>query len=410
MTIWGDLSESDIAAADSQLDAFTVSTLSYFFVSIFGTSSHRTQDYVRTWTLASFTDRSSLSTATRMKYGDDNVYFAELTQSQLKADGKGLGTFLQNGTISTDDGSVAPSAKTVSEGSMLKCVDDVQWEAEGSFSDLVEHHAGESGCIAKNSQNPRSTCKWDGRSGCERYSPVASVPLSSALFTYVIVTRALLEELFSSFSMSLPDKFKTPNLSFLSSNDSLPASVNQSDVAYIGMFVSRANSSMSRADTASAGFWDNGVAHSFHSLTPVMGEAGNGWVGTEIVLVRLNNSYTPNAKFPVYGETSAVDASGFNSRIGYDAVVCVEVYEPWIVEIYNSSLGVPTTGGIISKSPSTDFEADRRNRGPHLNSYTRALNSTGKDSAYHVRYIQGVVHLSVANTFAVATTTASTRC
>ena len=33
VTIWGDLSESDIAAADSQLDAFTVSTLSYIFAS-----------------------------------------------------------------------------------------------------------------------------------------------------------------------------------------------------------------------------------------------------------------------------------------------------------------------------------------------------------------------------------------
>ena len=141
-----------------------------------------------------------------------------------------------------------------------------------------------------------------------------------------------------------------------------------------------------------------------------MGEAGNGWIGTEIVLVRLNNSYTPNAKFPVYGEASVVDASGFDSRIGYDAVVCVEMYEPWIVEIYNSSLGVPTTGGIVSKSASTDFETDRGNRGPRLDSYTRALNSTGKDSAYHVRYIQGVFHPRVANLSAVATTTASTKC
>ena len=143
---------------------------------------------------------------------------------------------------------------------------------------------------------------------------------------------------------------------------------------------------MSHADPVSAGFWDNGVGHSFHSLTPIMGEAGNGWVGTEITLVRLNNSYTPSAKFPVYSEGSVVDASGFNSRIGYDAVVCVEMYEPWIMEIYNSSLGVPTTGRIVGKSASVDFEADYGNRGPRLNSYTRALNSTGKDAAYHVRY------------------------
>ena len=126
VTIWGDLSESDIAAADSQLDAFTVSHLYYFLISTLGTLSHRTQDYVRTWTLASFTDRSSLPTAVQMKYDNDSVYFAELTQSQLKTDGKGLGTFIQNGTISTGDGSTPPTAKSVSEGSMLKCVDHVQ--------------------------------------------------------------------------------------------------------------------------------------------------------------------------------------------------------------------------------------------------------------------------------------------
>ena len=204
----------------------------------------------------------------------------------------------------------------------------------------------------------------------------------------MIVTRGLLEGLFSSFSMSLPNQFKTPNLSFLSSNDSLPSNVNQSDVAYVGMFIPCADSSVFLADPATAGFWDNGVAHSFHSLTPIMGEAGNGWVGTEIVLVRLNNSYTPNAKFPVYSEPPIVDASGFNSRIGYDAVVCVEMYEPWIVEIYNSSLGVPTTGVIVGKSAGTDFETDHGNRGVRLDSYTRALNSTGKGSAYYVRYIQ----------------------
>jgi len=168
VTIWGDLSESDIAAAGSQLDAFTVSL---FFGINFGVSSHIVQDYVRTWTLASFTDRSSLPTAARMKYGNDSVYFAELTQSQLKTDGKGLGTFLQNGTISTGDGSTAPTAKSVSEGFMLKCVDYIRWEAENSYLDLVEHHVGESECIVKSSQNPRNTCKQNCWSGANIADP-----------------------------------------------------------------------------------------------------------------------------------------------------------------------------------------------------------------------------------------------
>jgi hypothetical protein len=206
----------------------------------------------------------------------------------------------------------------------------------------------------------------------------------------VIITRALLESLFSSFSLTLPEQFKTPDLSPLDPTDSLPSSVSKEEVAYIGMFVSGAGSSAFRTDPAPAKFWDNGVAHSFHSLTPTTGQAGNGWVGTETVLVRLNNSYTHTAQFPVYGEEAIVDASGFNSRIGYDSVVCVEVYEPWVVEIYNSSLGVPKTMGIINKFASADFETDRGRRGVRLDSYTRLLNSTGKDAAYYVRYGSGI--------------------
>ena len=202
----------------------------------------------------------------------------------------------------------------------------------------------------------------------------------------MIITRAFLEELFSSLSLSLPDVFKTPNLSLLSPNDTLPSSVSEEEVAYIGAFVSCVDVSIFSADSAPAGFWDNGVAHSFHSVTPTKGESGNGWVGAETVLVRLNNSYTHNANFPVWSADAIVDASGFSSRIGYDAVVCVEMYEPWIVQIYNSSLGVPTTMSIVSKSASTDFETEYGNRGPYLDSYTRVLNSTGKDSAYYVRY------------------------
>ena len=78
---------------------------------------------MRTWSLAAFTDRSALPTAVRLKYNEDNVYFAELMQSQLKPDGKGLGEFVQNGTISNLNEPVAPSMQGVSEGSLLKYVD-----------------------------------------------------------------------------------------------------------------------------------------------------------------------------------------------------------------------------------------------------------------------------------------------
>ena len=78
---------------------------------------------MRTWTLTALTDRSSLSTAARLEYNGDNVYFAELIQSQLESDGKGLGTFVQNGTVSDLDEPTTPSMGGLSEGSLLKYVD-----------------------------------------------------------------------------------------------------------------------------------------------------------------------------------------------------------------------------------------------------------------------------------------------
>ena len=163
------------------------------------------------------------------------------------------------------------------------------------------------------------------------------------------------------------------------------------------------------ADISPASFGDDGMAHSFFGFTHIKGKLENEWIMVETVLVRLNAKYVPNANFPVWREVSIKDALELSTRIGYDAVVCVKMYEPWIVQIYNSSFGVPTTMAIVGKSATTDFEPDDGNRGPHLDSYTRALNSTGKDSAFLSRYV-GAFHLSATDTFSVATTTPSGRC
>ena len=201
----------------------------------------------------------------------------------------------------------------------------------------------------------------------------------------MIVTRTFLESLFSSFSLPLPDDFKTPVLPILIPGDTLPPSVIEEEVAYTGTFVLCAGIYLFSADLAPATLPDNGVAHTSYSFT---GEWENGWLGIETVLIRLNSSYAgPNANLPVWNADPIDGASGVS--IGYDAAVCLEMYEPWIVQIYNSSLGVSTTMAIVGKSATTDFETDYGNRGPHLDSYTRVLNSTGKELAYYVRYAGG---------------------
>jgi len=191
--------------------------------------------------------------------------------------------------------------------------------------------------------------------------------------------RALLEELFSSFSLPLPDQFKTPDFMSPVYGNGLPSGVIEEEVAYVCAFILCAGIPVFAANLAPATFLNDGRAHSFKSLLPTMGESWNGWVEVETVLIRLDERYAPNASFPVW------DMEEF-SRVGYDAVVCVRMYEPWIVQIYNSGLGVPTTMNIVGKSASTDFEMGYGKRDPHLDSYTRALNSTGKDLAFFAGY------------------------
>jgi len=95
----------------------------FFLASTWITLPRRAQSHVEIYTLVSLTDRSSLPPPVRLKYNGDDVYFAELVQSQLKSDGKGLGTFLWNRTVFDVYEPTIPSTEGLLEGSLLKYVD-----------------------------------------------------------------------------------------------------------------------------------------------------------------------------------------------------------------------------------------------------------------------------------------------
>ncbi|KAG6898724.1 hypothetical protein C0993_004840 [Termitomyces sp. T159_Od127] len=113
--------------------------------------------------------------------------------------------------------------------------------------------------------------------------------------------------------------------------DEIPAELNTSEIAF------------------GAAFYHNGVTHSFFSKPVSMGQDGKGWASIEEVLVRLNTTYTPNGTFASKSDQSPPDAQGNPTWFGYDAAVCVELFEPWIVEIYNSTTGLPTTLRIVQQ-------------------------------------------------------------
>lgn len=103
------------------------------------------------------------------------------------------------------------------------------------------------------------------------------------------------------------------------------------------------------------------------------------------MLIRLNTSYTPSGRFPVYSNESIPDANGMETRIGYDVAVCVERYDPWIIEAYNTSVGSPTTLRIVEQAyGNTSLPSGKIQGDPIQN--TRYLNTTGKNPAFYVAH------------------------
>ncbi|KAJ7179570.1 hypothetical protein C8R46DRAFT_644193 [Mycena filopes] len=176
--------------------------------------------------------------------------------------------------------------------------------------------------------------RWGIRIHCSKFSdPNTIIPRSEASFTYVFTPRDMLKNLFSSFQMDFPTVLDTPfnTTDAMRINDTFPTGLNADEIALASLFS------------------DNGVAHSFKSVPISMGEDGNGFISIETLLVRLNTTNTPNGTFLTHSDIPVPDVTGQNTFIGLDAAVCLELYEPWVVETYNNSIGVPTTMRIVSK-------------------------------------------------------------
>ncbi|KAJ7163791.1 hypothetical protein C8R43DRAFT_1122758 [Mycena crocata] len=295
-----------------------------------------------------FTLLQSRSSTTRGldSLGEDTIYFSETIRSQLLPNGSGFGTFEVNATaasIETNPGQEVSSeaGKSVDAGVLLRYY------------------------------------KWGIRIHCAKFSdPNTIVPRSMAGFTYIFTPRDMLRSLFSSFDMELPSVLEAPlnTTTVMQVNDTLPSSLNVNDIAL------------------GASFYDNGVAHSFKSTPVSLGEDGKGFVSIETLLVRLNTTYTPNGTFLRLSDQAMPDEHGQDTFIGQDAAVCLELYEPWIIETYNNSIGVPTTtrivnkGSVIVNANTTDFE--EINIRPPLTdpSLKRQLNSSNLLAVYDVAH------------------------
>ena len=103
------------------------------------------------------------------------------------------------------------------------------------------------------------------------------------------------------------------------------------------------------------------------------------------MLVRLNTTYAPNGVFAHYS-ASVPDVNGSDTFIGMDAAVCVELFEPYVLETYNATVGLPSTLGIVGRNasiltPEGSLEHLKGNRLTDANVKTR-LNSTGLNAVF----------------------------
>ena len=120
-----------------------------------------------------------------------------------------------------------------------------------------------------------------------------------------------------------------------------------------------------------------------HDVTLCTACDDQGWAALETVFVKLNTSFTPSGRFPVYSNESWLDNDGVETRIGYDAAVCVQRYEPWIVEAHNTSTGSNILRIAGKGDGSTSLSPSGNIRGARI-ANTRYLNTAGKGYAFNI--------------------------
>jgi len=118
------------------------------------------------------------------------------------------------------------------------------------------------------------------------------------------------------------------------------------------------------------------------------GRDGTNFVTMEHILVRLNTSFAPNGIFGLEDKNSLPDNVGIATPIGYDAAVCLELYEPWVLEVTNSSVYIPSSMRIVDKNATikdmnTEAVQEKRAGRPVSDPLAkRALNSTKMSPAW----------------------------
>ena len=215
--------------------------------------------------------------------------------------------------------------------------------------------------------------------------------------TYVLVPKYFLRGLLGVCGTDLPTGFD--GIDSISDDVPVSSNINLSTISYFREFFPIPLTLVVSDPRTTVGFDDDGKNVSPHSAVISDGYNGGdrGLVTVETVLIRLDTKYVPSGRFPVYSNMSIPQYSGAKIGIGYDAAVCVQMYELWITETYKPSITSPSILRVVEKGcSSTSPSPGGSIRGPPL-AKPRCLNATGKDIAFEKVDLLGQFQMRVVN-------------
>ncbi|CAD6887063.1 unnamed protein product, partial [Tilletia caries] len=164
-------------------------------------------------------------------------------------------------------------------------------------------------------------------------------------------------------------------------HNDLPAGLKAADVAVAKPFA---------ADGVAQTFWsqpmrsDEEVLLDEESSRYSPGSAGRGWVSLEVIMIRLNQTLAgPGAQFGMVANVS--DQEGRFGNVGFDIGVCVERFDPYVVEVYQGLTSVRSTS-IVREADDLALEDGQCRTLAVSPGTTSKLSSKGKYAAYEVAH------------------------
>ncbi|CAD6902215.1 unnamed protein product, partial [Tilletia caries] len=192
------------------------------------------------------------------------------------------------------------------------------------------------------------------------------------------LTHEVLGSVLSTLNVSFPSSYKKPadlNTTYGDLHNVLPAGLKAADVAATKPFA---------ANGVAQTFWSRPLWAEDEPPESKPGSAGRGWVSLEVILVRLNQTLAGSgAQFGMVANVS--DDHGNFGNVGFDMGVCVERFDPYVVEVYQGLTSVRSTS-IIRQADDLTVESGQRRSLLVSPGTTSQLSSEGKYAAYEVAH------------------------